>query len=78
MNLCLDEQIAQVELEIDGRILDLWEKLLTLGLDERTLRDFAPYLRAAFAQGYYQAHTDPVPGYMYRTHGFATPQRQRS
>lgn len=64
-----------LELDIDGRLLHAWEQLTPE--PEYSAGLVAALLRYAYGQGYSDALTEPVPGMLHTSHGYAVPARRK-
>lgn len=71
-----DERLARLELDVDARLVDLWRE--AANVKKWTLETASQFMRSAYARGYADALEEPVPGELYRAHGYATPKRRRS
>ncbi len=68
-------RIELLELDIDTRITNLWRELEDFDalLDHSQV---AAFMRAAYGQGYSDAHTEERHGSLCRDHGYRVPERR--
>ena len=69
-------RVELCELDIDGRLLDLWAELV--GVEEWSTESVAVFVRAAYATGYIDALSEPRRGSLLRDHGYDLPRRRRT
>lgn len=67
-------RIDLLRLDIDTRIVSLWDEAAEV--TEWTLDEVAAFMRAAYAQGYHDAHTEPRRYSLYTDHGYCTPKER--
>lgn len=64
-----------VELSIDWRLVDLWQRATELvGDDPDTLHSVGLLMRASWGQGYYDGLSDRTGSFL-REHGYTDPRR---
>lgn len=67
--------LDRLELDIDSRMVDLWEQLDKF-LPDHCVHPVAICLRVAYTRGYEEALLDPEPGEFFVRHGYPTPERR--
>ena len=71
------ERIERLELDVDTRLLSLWELVDAIEDDAWTLELASQFMRAAYARGYNDALEEDIRGRLHREHGFCVPERRR-
>ena len=66
----------RLQIDIDCRIRDVWNWAFEYELD-CDMEMLGHLLRAAYGQGYVDAHTEAVPMSLYREHGYRLPKRAK-
>lgn len=69
------DRLSNLELDVDGRLLDLWAE--SASVETWTLEIAAAYMRAAYGKGYADALTEPKSGQLCTDHGYRVPCRRR-
>ncbi len=64
-------RIELLELDIDVRLLDLWNE--ACDVTDWNIEVVAAFLRAAYGKGYCDALTEDDPGSLCRDHGYRLP-----
>ena len=65
-----------LEVDVDTRLVEVWE-FIDQEFPGMDLNVIGPLVRMAYGRGYCDAHTEDLPGRLYRDHGFKLPQRAR-
>lgn len=72
----IDERLGLLELDVDLRLLDLYEEAMGIDLDETNWDRLSAFMRAAYGAGYRDALVEPVRGQLHRDHGYCVPERR--
>ena len=70
----IDFQIERLELDVDCRVLDLWE--CAAEVDKWDLDIVATFVRAAYGRGFTDAVKDPDPDKFFLDNGYKPPKRR--
>ena len=69
----MTDHIERLQLDLDLRLREVWNFAFDMEFED--LESLGLLIRAAYGQGYVDAHTEVVPAQLYRDNGYALPKR---
>ena len=70
------DRIDRLALDVDLRLREVWPFAFDFDNDDAwNLETVGVLMRAAYTQGYVDAHTEAVPYLLYRDHAYRLPKR---